>query len=228
AVHANFAQVPWWMADQGLRADMVLADLGFASTQVDDPARGFSFREDGPLDMRLDPTSGVPASDLVNDLDERSLADLLFRFGEERLSRRIARKVVEVREDEPIRTTRHLARIVQAAYPRGSHRIHPATRTFQALRIAVNDELGSLDALLERIGPVREGGWLQADARVAIIAFHSLEDRPVKRRFAHLEEQDLAVRLTKKPIRASDEECRHNPRARSARLRAVRLQGFKD
>lgn len=214
--------------------DGLLADLGFASNQMDDAERGLSFNEDGPLDMRLDPGGGVTAERLVNTLPEQELADLIYEFGEERLSRRIARKIVERREIEPITTTSGLAELVRYAYPRpgnprgkgkgksggGSgrrgHRIHPATRTFMALRIAVNDELGALDGLLEDLPRLLNPG-----GRAAIISFHSLEDRRVKRAYQALRLNDDYTLLTRKPLTADDEETRDNPRSRSAKMRAV-------
>jgi 16S rRNA (cytosine1402-N4)-methyltransferase len=198
--------------------DGVLADLGICSDQLDDPARGFTFQSDGPLDMRLDPTRGLPASRLLATLPERDIADLIFRFGEERFSRRIARRIVERRERSPLTTTGELAELVRSCVPRGRDRIDPATRTFQALRIAVNEELTALDTLLRQLpGCVRLGG------RVAVISFHSLEDRAVKQAF-----RDAAnwKPLTKKPVTADEAETRANPRARSAKLRAaVRVAG---
>ena len=218
-VPANFDQLPAVLADLGVAAaDGVLADLGFSSDQVDDPGRGLSFLHDGPLDMRLDPAAGETAADLVNRLSDRALADLIWEFGEERHSRRIARRVVERRAERPFATTADLADVVRRAVPRSAdtYRIHPATRTFQALRIAVNDELGALDRLLAALPRVvRPGG------RAGVISFHSLEDRRVKHAF-----RDRAVwrPVTKKPVEAGDEEAARNPRARSAKLRvAVRL-----
>ncbi len=229
-VHGPFARLPGVLADRGIAADMFLADLGFASNQVDDPDRGFSFKRDGPLDMRLDPTRGQSAADLLAGIDEHELADLLWRFGEERLSRRIAQKLVAARRDAPMTTTSRVAQIVRSAYPAAlarKSRIDPATRTFQALRIAVNDEMGQLEALLDTIGrgaaDAGRGGWLNRGARVAVISFHSLEDRPVKRAFADLASRGLADRLTRKPHTADEAESRRNPRSRSARLRAIRL-----
>ncbi|MFI4897528.1 MAG: 16S rRNA (cytosine(1402)-N(4))-methyltransferase RsmH [Phycisphaerales bacterium JB059] len=233
-INGGFTHLPRILADRGLSGDMLLADLGFASTQVDDPARGLSFRQEGPLDMRLDPTSPVTAAELVNTLPERELADLIWRFGEDRNARRIARKVVEARGEGPIETTSRLSEIVRSACPpsRGTpSRIDPATRTFQALRIAVNDEIGSLESRLAsgtraaRDVARGEESWLKPGARIVFISFHSLEDRPVKRAFASLCEQDLAGAITRKPVCASDAERERNPRARSAKLRAVRLGG---
>lgn len=194
--------------------DGILADLGFASDQMGDPRRGFSFTEEGPLDMRLDPTIGEPASELIRRLSEPALADLIYEFGEERFSRRIAKRIVETRKETPIETTTQLAELVRRCVPRSKHqRIDPATRTFQALRIAVNDELGSLDRLLAQIPECLKPG-----SRAVIISFHSLEDRRVKQAFRNKEVFEV---LTKKPVQAEEEEIRNNPRARSAKLRAA-------
>ena len=241
-------------------ADVVLADLGFASTQVDDAGRGLSFRRDGPLDMRLDPEGETTAADLVAGLDEKELADLIYGYGEERYSRRIARRIVERRGERAILTTGELAAVVRSAVPfgggggggggggkrgkgggrRGGRKggrggrgggIDPATRTFQALRIAVNDEIGELEALLGAVGRGAGevggggGGWLSAGARVGVISFHSLEDRPVKRAFVSLAEAGLVRRVTKKPVVAEDVERASNPRSRSAKLRVVEVVG---
>ena len=228
AIRGNFADLPARLKELGLRADMVLADLGFASTQVDDPARGLSFRFSGPLDMRLDQSTPITAGELVNTLPERELADIIWRYGEEKSARRIASKLVEARAVEPIMTTDRLAEIVRSASrgPRGS--INPATKTFQALRIAVNDELGSLEALLRVMGIALrkqskgEPSWIGSDARVGIIAFHSLEDRPVKRAFGEWMKAGLIRTITKGVVTGSDAEIRSNPRARSAKLRVCR------
>ncbi len=226
-IHGNFADLPRRLTDLGLTADLIIADLGFASPQVDDPARGFSFMRDGPLDMRLDPGAPESAADLIARLPESELADIIFRFGEERRSRAIARKLVAAREAEPISTTGRLASLIREAVgPKRRHdRIDPATRTFQALRIAVNDEIGSLERFLDALThAARQGaGWIAPDARVAVISFHSLEDRPVKRAFRALTDAGLAEALTRKAVRAGDEEQSRNPRSRSARLRAIRL-----
>ena len=212
---ANFESLPAVLAAAGLSAvDGVLADLGVSSDQLDDPARGLAFAHDGPLDMRLSQT-GTSAADLVNRLSERELAEIIFRYGEERHSRRIAQRIVQARREAPIRTTGELARLVRQCVPRShGHSIDPATRTFQALRVAVNDELAVLEALLRALpGCVRPGG------RVGIISFHSLEDRPVKHA---LREATYWEVLTKKPITASSEEVERNPRSRSAKFRAAR------
>lgn len=228
AIRGNFSGLPRALGELGLQADMVLADLGFASTQVDDPQRGLSFRFSGPLDMRLDPSMPITAEELVNTLPERELAQIIFRYGEDKSARRIASKLVAAREVEPITTTDRLAEIVRSAIPGPRGSIHPATKTFQALRIAVNDELGSLDALLRSIGIAlkkNRGGnpsWIAPGARVGIIAFHSLEDRPVKRAIGEWTGSDWGEPITRKPIEAADAEIASNPRARSAKLRGIR------
>lgn len=230
-IQGSIAQLPTQLADDP--ADLLLADFGFASTQVDDPARGFSFKRDGPLDMRMDPSAPITAAELVATLTEPELADLIRRFGQERNARAIARKLVAVRTHEPITTTAQLAAIVRSIVgPTGRKRaIDAATRTFQALRIAVNDEIGSIETLLRSIARAAqrlntgEATWLTPDARIAMISFHSLEDRPIKRVFADLVERGLASALTRKPIRARTDELARNVRARSAKLRAIRLCG---
>jgi 16S rRNA (cytosine1402-N4)-methyltransferase len=195
----------------------VLADLGFASDQMDERGRGFSFREDGPLDMRLNPTAGPTAADLVNTMSEAGLADVFFEYGEERHSRRVARRIVERRAERPFATTGELADVVRRSVPR-SGAIDPATRVFQALRIAVNDELGALDRLLAALPRV-----VRPDGKAAVISFHSLEDRRVKQAFRT---GTVWQPLTKKPVEAGDTEVARNPRARSAKLRvAVRMSG---
>jgi len=202
---------------QGLRADGILADIGVSSLQLDDAARGFSFQADGPLDMRMNPQSERTAEQVVNHLDERQLADVIYEFGEERRSRRIARAICRSR---PIRSTAHLAEVISAAarpMNQAERKIHPATRTFQALRIFVNRELDDLQALLEAAP-----GILKPGGRMVVISFHSLEDRIVKDAFRGHEIKDKYFRvLTKKPVTASDEESGRNPRARSAKLRAA-------
>ncbi len=230
AIRDNFVRVPQHMARLGLRADALLADLGFNSRQMADPRRGLSFRADGPLDMRLDPDGPATARQLLATLPQRELADLIQRYGEEPLARTIARNVVRIRAGAPIDSTAQLAAIVVEAYGSRAHssRMHPATRTFMALRIAVNEELTALSGLLEHITLAADragsGGWLTAGARIAIISFHSLEDRLVKRAFAELDRRGLAERLTRRPITAGNEEVARNPRSRSAKLRAIRLR----
>ena len=194
----------------------LLADIGMSSLQLDDAARGFSFQADGPLDMRMDPQNERTAEQVVNHISERELADVIYEFGEERRSRRIARAICRSR---PIRSTAHLADVISAAArPMNSEqrRIHPATRTFQALRIFVNRELDDLRALLETAPRIMKPG-----GRVVIISFHSLEDRIVKDAFREGVKQGHYRQLTKKPVTATDEESDRNPRARSAKLRAV-------
>jgi 16S rRNA (cytosine1402-N4)-methyltransferase len=212
-------QVHFWQGnfanyDPGeVRFDGILADLGVSSAQFDQPERGFSFRFEAPLDMRMNQTQVLTAAEIINTASETELADLFYHFGEERFSRRIARRIVAQR---PLQTTTQLATLVTHALPhrpKRSHEkgIHPATRVFQALRIAVNQELSALDTLLQR-----SPGWLNPQGRLAIISFHSLEDRRVK--YGFREHSQLRI-LTKKPIIASDAEVTANPRARSAKLR---------
>lgn len=229
----NFADLPRKLAESGQRADMVLADLGFASNQMDNSTRGLSFMREGPLDMRFDPTLRVSAKDIVNSAAETELADLIHEFGEERAARRIARKLVQARARAPISTTTELAELIRDAVgmPRGKMGgIHPATKTFQALRIAVNDELGSLDALLasivedaRRLSEGVSGSWLMDGARVAVISFHSLEDRAVKRVFGKLIKDRLALDVTGGVVEVTEQEVAVNPRSRSAKLRAVQI-----
>lgn len=210
AAHRRFSQVGEAEATGPLQG--VLFDLGVSSMQLDDPDRGFGYRVDGPLDMRMG-DAGATAADLVNELPESELADLLFQLGEERRSRRIARAIARERERAPISSTDQLAGIVVGAVGRRPGGPHPARRTFQALRIAVNRELEELAASLPRaVGLLGPGG------RVVVLSYHSLEDRIVKRAF--LDDERLRV-LTKKPLRPSLEETDRNPRARSAKLRAA-------
>ncbi|MBC8202966.1 MAG: 16S rRNA (cytosine(1402)-N(4))-methyltransferase RsmH [Planctomycetes bacterium] len=227
--HASFVTAASTLCESGMQANCVLADLGFSSNQMDDGQRGFSFGSDGPLDMRLDPSKGTTAADLVNALSEKELADTIYFLGEEPYSRRIAQKITLERQETPILTTARLAQLVRDAYGARarSSRLHPATRTFMALRIAVNGELDALDALLLDVETggrkVDTGGWLHPTAKIAVISFHSLEDRRVKQSFVALEKSELAKRLTRKPVRATDEEKSFNPRSRPAKLRAVQL-----
>ncbi len=219
-VQADFDQLPQVLDDLSLATvDGVLADLGICSDQLDDPQRGFSFRQEGPLDMRMNPDGGEPASALLRRLNERDLADLIWHYGEERHSRRIARRIVEERKRQRLETTEQLAELVRRCVPRARHpgAIDPATRVFQALRIAVNDELGALDRLLEALPRcLRPGG------RAVVISFHSLEDRRVKQAFR---QREVWQALTRKPVEASEEEVQSNPRSRSAKLRAAVLTG---
>ncbi len=217
----SFAEVPEVLAELGFaQVDGVILDLGLSSDQLADPERGFSFDSDGPLDLRFDPTAGEPAWRLLGRLSAEHLADLIYQYGEERYSRRIGRAVVERRrQGDPIRTAADLAALVRRCVPRRGHadRIDPATRTFQALRIAVNDELKALEIALRRLPEcLREGG------RLGVISFHSLEDRRVKTAFR--DDPRLNV-LTKRPIRPTEGEVAGNPRARSAKMRvAERVQ----
>ena len=198
----------------GLKVDGLLADFGVSSMQFDQPHRGFSFQAEGPLDMRMNTRAGATAEQVVNQMDENELANLIYEFGEERRSRRIARAIVRAR---PVTTTAQLARIVAAAAPAmKSERIHPATRTFQALRIYVNAELSEIDSLLAA-APV----LLKPGGRLVAISFHSLEDRRVKDALREGARQGIYEVLTKKPVTAEAEETDRNPRARSAKLRAA-------
>lgn len=202
----------------GRAFDGILFDLGASSLQLDTAARGFSFGREGPLDMRMDRSGGSTAADIAARLSEQELADLIFRFGEERWSRRIARAIVEARQKEPIRSTTALANVVSRAIPRRywPRHIHPATRTFQALRIVVNDELGRLDrALAQAVDLLHPAG------RVVVMSFHSLEDRIVKQEWRDMAAAGIVRILTKRPMRPGEAETTANPRARSAKLRAV-------
>ena len=200
-----------------------LLDLGCATPQLKDAQRGFSFSENGPLDMRMDLGQTKTAAHLVNQMEETELANLIYQYGEERLSRRIARTIVTRRKSEPINDTQTLAAICAGCYPRRYHRIHPATRTFQALRIAVNDELGeleqSLPKALDKLGPHGRG---------VVISFHSLEDRIVKHGFKNLAKEGGFAIITKRPLRPTEEETAANPASRSAKLRIIeKRQGGK-
>ena len=213
-IQSSYSDLDRVMADLELGGvDGIVLDLGLSSDQLAWGHRGFSFAGDGPLDMRFDPRSSVSAADLVNDLDAEELARIIYEFGEERHSRRIARKIVEARRVEPILTTARLAEVVRTGVPGKWGAIDPATRTFQALRIEVNDELAMLDDLLANLT-----GYLNPDGRAVIISFHSLEDRRVKHAFR--DDESLTV-LTRKPVTASAEELAINPRARSAKLRVA-------
>jgi len=218
---ANYRDLPEVLDALGIAVvDRVLLDLGLSSDQLADVSRGFSFDAEGPLDLRFDPTEGEPAWRMIARLRPETLADILHDYGEERFARRIARRIATVREKTPIRSARDLARVVIGAVPRQMPppRIHPATRTFQALRIAVNEELKSLRIALERI-PTR----LAPGGRLAVISFHSLEDRLVKEAFRNRQVWD---NLTRSPVAASVAEVARNPRSRSAKLRVAQLASF--
>jgi 16S rRNA (cytosine1402-N4)-methyltransferase len=218
-VHADYRELDRVLVERGIDGvSGALADLGVSSMQLDDEGRGFSFRRDEPLDMRMDRTQGPSAADLLRDVAEGELADVIYQFGEERHSRRVARAIVRARAEAPIDTTGRLAAIVRRAVPHhGYQRIDPATRTFQALRIWVNRELDGLDAFLERAAR-----RLLAGARLAVITFHSLEDRIVKHTFRAIAKADEQLGIvTRRPLSAADAEVERNPRARSAKLRAI-------
>jgi 16S rRNA (cytosine1402-N4)-methyltransferase len=211
-IHGSFAEIA--KEQRAATIDGILADLGVSSLEFGNPARGFSFQAEGPLDMRMNPQAELTAEQVVNHSDERELADVIYEFGEERRSRRIARAIVRSR---PIRTTVQLADVVSAAArPMKHERIHPATRTFQALRIFVNHELDELRGLLDAAPRVLKPG-----GRVVIISFHSLEDRIVKDAFREGSKQGHYRLLTKKPVTPGEEEIDRNPRARSAKLRVA-------
>ena len=219
-VHADYRSLDDELERRGVdRVDGALADLGLSSLQLEAAGRGFSFRRDELLDMRMDQTSGPSAAELLAQATEPELADAIYQFGEERFSRRIARSIVAARVDAPVVTTGQLADLVRRSVPRrGYTRIDPATRTFQAIRIWVNQELDGLDRFLENTAR-----RLRAGARLVVISFHSLEDRIVKHTLRGLEKgaEALVRVLTKKPVVASEGEVRQNPRSRSAKLRAV-------
>jgi 16S rRNA (cytosine1402-N4)-methyltransferase len=239
AVHANFRKIETVLGEAGERdPNGVLADLGVSSLQFDSPERGFSFRFDAPLDMRMDPETGATAADLLQELPESEIARIIFEFGEERHSRRIARRIVERREQgKPVTTTAELEELVRLAVGtrqrgRKTQQIHPATRTFQALRIAVNDELGGLSEFVETAVDL-----LAPEGRFAGISFHSLEDRILKRELRRLSghcecpprlpvcscgAREVVEILTRRPVTPSPREVDENPRARSAKLRAAR------
>ena len=223
-LNANFAQISEQVHKQGIeKVDFILADLGVCSAQLVDTETGLSFQTNMPLDMRMDKRLTTSAADIVNYTDEKSLADLIYKFGEDRASRRIARFIAEYRRNQPIMTTEQLATIVckalgQPAQKRRS-KIHPATRTFQALRIAVNRELENLEKLLDSAVDL-----LKKNGRIAVISFHSLEDRLVKNNFRENTKRDIYRIITKKPIVPMNEETADNPRARSAKLRIAQRQ----
>lgn len=218
-VQDNFSNLRSILKSLGVaRIDGILFDLGLSSFQLQEPERGFSFLKEGPLDMRMDIRQRITAKDIVNRVSEKELDRIFQEFGEERWHRRIAQRIAKARKRAPITTTTQLAELVTRAIPRATlyHRIHPATRIFQALRIAVNQELESLDRA------IREAlDFLNPGARIVIISFHSLEDRIVKTRFREASRERRLVLVTKKPITPTVEEMRENPRSRSAKLRSA-------
>lgn len=219
-VHSDYRAIAAVLQARGIEhVDGTLTDMGMSSYQLEAEGRGFSFRRDDPLDMRMDPTTGATAAELLGRAEESEIADAIYRFGEERYSRRIARGIVQARSAAPLETTAQLAAVVRRAVPRrGFSRIDPATRTFQALRIWVNRELEDIDTFLRTVTRHLRGG-----ARLVVMTFHSLEDRIVKHTLRALAPRDggpLRI-LTKKPITAQPDELERNPRARSAKLRAA-------
>ena len=215
-IHSNYRHLEEKLKAEGItQVDGILFDLGVSSMQLDQPDRGFSFQQEGPLDMRMDITQTLTAEDVVNSYPEDKLADIIYRYGEDRASRRIAKAIYQARRKERIRTTKELVKVIEAVLPRRG-KIHPATRTFQGLRIEVNRELESLeDALEQSFRLLSPGGCL------AVLSFHSLEDRIVKHAFKACDRAEFQI-LTKKPLIATSEESRQNPRARSAKLRAIK------
>ena len=214
--HGSFSGLRAALTESGIeRVDGLLADLGVSRYQLTEPERGFSLMADGPLDMRMDRSQGTTAGELVNFMSEKELADLIYRFGEERRSRKISRAIVRAR---PIHTTERLARVIEDAVPRTS-KLHPATLTFMALRMAVNDEQGELDQLLS-IAP----DLVQSGGRIVMLTFMSLEDRKVKQSLQALARAGRAVILTKHVVRPAQEETRDNPPSRSAKLRAAEMR----
>jgi len=221
-LQGNFSQMENLLQKAGIKkVDKIILDLGFSSNQLEVEGRGFSFLRDEPLVMTLsnDPED-VTAYDVVNHWSEESISDILYGFGEERFARRIASKIIEFRKEEPIKTTFQLVDIIRSAVPNfyRNGKIHPATRTFQAIRIAINRELENLKEVLESVPRILNPG-----GRIAIISFHSLEDRIVKRAFLKFEQDEIGKRITKKPLTPTQEEIQENPRSRSAKLRAFEI-----
>jgi 16S rRNA (cytosine1402-N4)-methyltransferase len=209
--HSSYGEIGTILGERKVHG--IVADLGVSRRQFDTPERGFSLQSDGPLDMRMDQAQSLTAADIVNHYDERSLANLIYQYGEERRSRRIAKAILWAR---PLRGTKHLVEVVTRAVPHAPRqRIHPATRTFQAIRIAVNDELGELEKLLEQ-GPLA----LLPGGRMVVVSFHSLEDRLVKQAWRRWAARDVVTVLTRRVVRPEEEEILENPPSRSARLRA--------
>lgn len=220
-VHANFVDLDQVLAKLGIeKIDGIIFDLGISSYQLFDPQRGFSFQEEGPLDMRLDKSSYISAYDLVNNLNENEISQMLWNFGQERWHNRIAHLLVQERRNEPIATTRQLADLVMRAIPhryrRGYYRIHPATRTFQAVRIAVNRELEILESAVKKAVDI-----LRKQARICVISFHSLEDRVIKHTFRALKADGLIEIITAKPLTPGFGEMEVNPSSRSSKFRVA-------
>jgi 16S rRNA (cytosine1402-N4)-methyltransferase len=221
-VHGNYADTKDIIQKKHITGvDAMVADVGFSSWHVDEAHRGFSFNDPDVLDMRYDTSEGTPAYEVVNSFAEQRLADIIFRYGQERSSRRIAKAIVQERRKKRILTANHLRSVIVQALPaaRGRQKVDPATKTFQALRIYVNKELDNIQYLLESIPKI-----LQPKGRIAIISFHSMEDALVKHHFKHLQQQGKGEVITKKPITPSEEEIEENPRSRSAKLRIFEYQ----
>jgi len=219
-VNGNYADLPEILKEKKLpKADGLIVDLGFSSEQIEKSGKGFSFMKDEPLIMRY-ADEGLTAAEIVNSFNEKDLADIFWKYGEERFSRQIAKKIVEERKKRRILTTFELVEIIKKAVPKFYERgrLHPATRVFQALRIYVNRELENLETLLKNLDKI-----IKTKGRVAIISFHSLEDRLVKNYFRQMAKEGCAEILTKKPITPTEEEIKNNPRSRSAKMRAIRV-----
>ena len=231
-IHDSFVAITRHLAKLDRRVDVILADLGVSSNQLDTSTRGFGFQDDSPLDMRLDHSGNCEdAQKLLARISQQELTELIRTYGEDPFAAAIARKIVIARETEPIKTTRQLSDLVKAAYGPKAHssRVHPATRTFMALRIAINEEIPALETLLDLISrgceKASRDGWINQNARIGIISFHSLEDRPVKQAFARWQKQGLTTGLTSGVVRPGEAEINANPRSRSAKFRAVQVTG---
>lgn len=224
-VNDNFANISYILSKLNIKSvDAILLDLGFSSYQIENKERGFSFQSESPLDMRMSQENPVTAADIINNTSQDKLADILYQYGEERHSRKIAKYIVQTRKDHPIKTTDHLVKVIKKAYPQRYTKIHPATRTFQALRITVNKELESLSKLLQSADK-----YLGSGGRLAIISFHSLEDRLVKQNFLANKKKGIFKVITKKPVMATEAEISNNRRSRSAKLRVaekIRISGL--
>lgn len=215
-IRDNFIHIEKIVTDLNIKPSGILFDLGVSSFQLETAKRGFSFNLDAPLDMRMDPTFGATAADLVNGLHEVELSELFEKYGEEKFAKRLAKKIVETRKIKSISSTQELAELIKRTVPRSNSKIHPATKVFQALRIAVNDELNALKDTLPQALEI-----LRPDGRLVVISFHSLEDRIVKNFFRESEKSEKVKILTEKPITPSLDEQLSNPRSRSAKLRAL-------
>ncbi|MCD8506915.1 16S rRNA (cytosine(1402)-N(4))-methyltransferase RsmH [Candidatus Woesebacteria bacterium] len=220
-IHGNFAQLSQLLKDAGFQHHDfhgAMFDLGMSSNQIEESERGFTFQEDEPLDMRMNTDFGVTAADLVNALPERHLKSLFWDFAQETSSSAIARRIVQAREEKPFTTTKQLADLIARVKPRKNSKLHPATKVFMALRMAVNMELDNLTVLLDQVLH-----WIEPSGRLVFMSFHEGEDREVKQRFRAWEKSGRGVQVYKKPLMPSDEEIQENPRARSVKVRVLEL-----